>query len=142
LAVSPATDLAALFIRFAAEGRDVAWLAEQFLLVAGRAKRIHVTCDPDRARSTADGPVRIDVVFANTLDAQYLRHCRKKVAKATTCCGNPLGDLGSESGPSRADMGYNRRGSRRLCPIGLHRPGWPGHDRGGRTRLRCRQFRG
>jgi hypothetical protein len=124
--VSPATDLAALFIRFAAEGRDVAWLADEFLLVAGRAKRVHVTRDPDRAagglycrvdapagcgeavvpdqrafrpllarlakvyategdrdflpyggrltftRDTDDGPVRIDVVFANTLDAQHL----------------------------------------------------------------------
>jgi hypothetical protein len=126
LAVSTATDLAALFIRFAAEGRDVAWLAEEFLRIAGRAKRVFVTRDPDRSagglycrvdspsgcgeavvpdhrsfrpllarlakvystehgtdllpyggrltfdRRTADGPVRIDVVFANTLDAQYL----------------------------------------------------------------------
>ena len=124
--MSPATDLAVLFIRFAAEGRDVAWLADEFLLVAGQAKRVHVTRDPDRAaagrycrvdapagcgeavvpdqrafrpllsrlakvyapergtrllpyggrlrfdRRTEDGPVRIDVVFANTLDAQYL----------------------------------------------------------------------
>jgi hypothetical protein len=126
LTASPATDLAALFIRFAAEERDVAWLADEFLLVATKAKRVHVTRDPDRAasglycrvdaptgcgeavvpdqrafrpllarlakvyatergtdllpyggrltfdRHTADGPVQIDVVFANTLDAQYL----------------------------------------------------------------------
>lgn len=124
--MSPATDLAVLFIRFAAEGRDVAWLADEFLLVAGRAKRVHVTRDPDRAanglycrvdalsgcgeaivpdqrsfrsllsrlarvfatengrdflpyggrltftRNTAEGPVHIDVIFANTLDTQYL----------------------------------------------------------------------
>ena len=124
--MSPATDLAALFIRFAAEERDVAWLADEFLLVARKAKRVHVTRDPDRAasglycrvdaptgcgeavvpdqrafrpllarlakvyatergtdllpyggrltfdRHTADGPVQIDVVFANTMDAQYL----------------------------------------------------------------------
>ena len=126
MSASPATDLAALFIRFAAEDRDVAWLAEEFLRVAGQASRVHVTRDPDRAagglycrvdapagcgeavvpdhrsfrsllshlarayatergtdllpyggrlafdRTTEGGPVRIDVVFANTLDAQYL----------------------------------------------------------------------
>ncbi len=124
--MTPATQIAALFMRYAAEGHDVAWLAEEFLLAAGRAKQVHVTRDPDRAaaglycridsgsgsaeavvpdhrafrpllsrlakvystergtdllpyggrltfvRRTEDGPVRIDVVFANTLDAQYL----------------------------------------------------------------------
>jgi hypothetical protein len=124
--VSPATELCALFTRFAAEGRDVPWLAAEFLLVAGRAVRVHLTRDPDRAaaglycrvdapggsaeavlpdhrsfrplmahlakayadergteqlpfggrlaftRATDAGPVRIDVVFANTPDSQYL----------------------------------------------------------------------
>jgi hypothetical protein len=124
--MSPATELAVLFIRFAADGHDVPWLAAEFLRVAGRARRVHVTRDPDRAaaglycrvdadagsaevvvpdhrafrpllahlakaysdergtdflpyggrlafdRQTDAGQVIIDVVFANTLDAQYL----------------------------------------------------------------------
>lgn len=46
---SPATRLAAAFTRFAAEGRDVAWLADEFLAAVAAARRVHLTRDPDPA---------------------------------------------------------------------------------------------
>ncbi len=61
----PAADLAALFIRYAAEGRDPAWLADGLLAVAARSRRVHLTRAPDAADGlycrvdTADGTAEV-----------------------------------------------------------------------------------